>query len=67
MEDQDFLRNEIEKLDAEIAKLRETISRIENGQISADAKALEIIRAKLADWTEKRNTLLEILIKQIRS
>ncbi len=67
MQDQDFLRKEIELLDAEVAKARETILKVKNSEVTREAKALEILKTKLTDWTEMRGVLLNILIQQLKS
>jgi hypothetical protein len=65
MEDEAFLR-QTESRDAELAKAREIILKIQSGEITAEINALEIVKAKLTDWTEKRNVLLNILIMQLK-
>jgi hypothetical protein len=62
---QDFIRKEIQVLDGEIEKAKEIISKMEKSQDYASDKTYQVVKTKMRDWTNKRNVLLEIVIKQI--
>jgi len=64
-EQQDFIRKEIQALDGEIEKAKEIISKMEKRQDYASDKTYQVVKTKMRDWTNKRNVLLEIVIKQL--
>jgi len=64
-EQQDFIRKEIQALDCEIEKAKEIISKMEKRPDYASNKTYQVVKTKVRDWTNKRNVLLEIVIKQL--
>jgi hypothetical protein len=50
---------------AKSKKAKEIISKMEISEDYAGDKTYQVVKTKMRDWTNKRNVLLEIVIKQI--
>ena len=67
--DDGFIRKKIQELDNEIASANIILKGMEDaktGNRLANPKLYHILQAKVSDWTNKRNKLLELLVKSLR-
>lgn len=61
----DFIQDKIQAMDAEIEKAKRIMLQLEKEENPMNQKNYYIIKAKLADWIEKRDFLVQLLIKQV--
>jgi len=60
MANQNFIKDQIEALDHEIEKARKLLASIEKEKVGAvNDKVYKVLKSKMKDWIDKRNTLLE--------
>lgn len=62
----DFIQNEIQSLDSEIEKARRMMSQLEKEENLINKKNYHIVKVKLANWMEKRDFLVQMLVKRLK-
>jgi hypothetical protein len=61
----DFIQNEIQSLDSEIEKARRMMSQLEKEENLINKKNYHVVKVKLANWIEKIDFLVQMLVKRL--
>jgi hypothetical protein len=61
----DFIQNEIQSLDSEIEKARRMMSQLEKEENLINKKNYHVVKFKLANWIEKIDFLVQMLVKRL--